>query len=136
MALTFQFEKSSSPILGTIHRPVAKVFFYSKQKDRWYEIWMIVDSGADYTLLPRYFAYRLGIDLKKDCQLFKTAGIGGEEKVFFLRRIKAKLGIWEREIPIGFLDRDNIPPLLGRYLFLETFEVYFSSSHYTTFEVK
>ncbi len=136
MALTFQFEKSNSPILGTIYRPVARVFFYSKSKKRWYETWMIVDSGADYTLLPRYFSYRLGIDLKKDCQVFKTAGIGGEEKVHFLRRIKAKLGIWEREIPVGFLDRDNVPPLLGRHLFLETFEVYFSPTHYVTFEAK
>lgn len=134
MALTFQFEKSSSPILGIIHRPVTRVLFYSKRKADWYETWMIVDSGADYTLLPRYFSYRLGIDLKKDCQSFKTSGIGGEEKVYFLRRIKAKLGVWEREIPVGFLDRDEIPPLLGRHLFLETFEVNLSTGHIITFD--
>lgn len=136
MVLTFQFEKSLSPILGTIHRPVARVFFYSQQKRKWYEIWMLVDSGADYTLLPRYFSYRLGVDLKKDCQVFKTAGIGGEEKVYFLKKIQVKLGEWTRQIPIGFLDRDNVPPLLGRHLFLETFEVHFSSKHFITFEEK
>lgn len=134
MALTFQFEKSASPILGTIHRPVARVFFYSQTKNKWYETWMIVDSGADYTLLPKYFSYRLDVDLKKDCQIFQTAGIGGEEKVYFLRRIKVKLGMWEREIPVGFLNRDNIPPLLGRHLFLETFEVKLSSEHIITFD--
>lgn len=136
MALTFVFERNFSPILGTIHRPIAQVFFFSQQKNLWYEVWMIVDTGADYTLLPKYFSRRLGIDLKKDCQIFRTAGIGGEEKVYFLKGISVKLGEWQRSIPIGFLDRDEIPPLMGRHLFLETFEALFSSNHTTTFTIK
>lgn len=135
MALTFSFEKSRSPIFGEIRRPVAQVYFYSKSKNRWYETWMIVDTGADYTLLPKYFAVRLGIDLKKDCITFRTSGIGGEEKVYLLKKIKIKLGSWERVIPVGFLDKDNIPPLLGRHLFLETFEALFSSKHTLTFSI-
>lgn len=94
---------------------------------------MIIDTGADYSLLPKYFAERLSIKLKKDCQLFKTAGIGGEEKVYFLNSLKVKIGSWERNIPVGFLDKDNIPPLLGRHLFLETFETIFSLKHTVTF---
>ncbi len=136
MALTFPFEKSLSPIFGTIHRPVAKVYFFSQAKKRWYETWMIVDTGADYTLLPKYFAARLGVDLSKDCQVFRTAGIGGEEKVYLLRKTKVKIGQWERDVPVGFLQRDDIPPLLGRQLFLETFEVSFSSGHTLTFSSK
>ncbi len=97
---------------------------------------MIVDTGADYTLLPKYFSVRLDVDLKKDCRIFKTGGIGGEEKVYLLPSIKAKLGTWERQVPVGFLDRDDIPPLLGRYMFLETFETLFSSSHTVTFSTK
>lgn len=133
MTVTFRFEKSYSPILGIIHRPIAQVFFQSKRRDQWYETLMIVDTGADYTLLPKYFSVRLDVDLKKDCRIFKTGGIGGEEKVYLLPSIKAKLGTWERQVPVGFLDRDDIPPLLGRYLFLETFETLFSSSHTVTF---
>ena len=136
MPLTFPFERRLSPILGEIYRPIARVFFYSEVKDRWLGIWMLVDSGADYTLLPKYFAYRLGINLEKDCKIFKTAGIGGEEKVYFFKKIKVKLGDWERNIPVGFLNRDDIPPLLGRHLFLETFEVLLSSNHTITFSTK
>ncbi len=132
MALTFPFEKSHSAIFGTIHRPIAQVFFLSKDKKRWYEVWMIVDTGADYTLLPKYFSSRLGINLEKDCQVFKTAGVGGEEKVYLLKKIKARIGIWERIVPVGFLDRDDVPPLLGRHQFLETFEALFSSKHTLT----
>lgn len=133
MALTFTYEKSTSPIFGTIHRPIAQVYLFASMKNRWYETWMIVDTGADYTLLPKYFAQRLNVDLKKDCTVFKTAGIGGLEKVYLFKQLKVKLGKWIRNVPVGFLDHDNIPPLLGRHLFLDTFEVLFSSNHTISF---
>lgn len=133
MALTFAYERSHSPILGNIYRPVAQAQFFNERKNRWYEIWLIVDTGADYTLLPKYFAKRLGVDLGKDCQTFSTAGIGGSEKVYLAQAVKVKLGSWDRTIPIGFLDRDEIPPLLGRHQFLETFEALFSTNHSLTF---
>lgn len=136
MALTFRFDKDFSPILGEIHRPIAQVFFYSSKKRKWYEVWMIVDTGADYTLLPKYYSRRLGVNLYKECKLFETSGIGGEEKVYFLKSIKVKLGEWERNVPVGFLDRDDIPPLMGRHLFIETFETLFSSNHTVRFSVK
>ena len=97
---------------------------------------MIVDTGADYTLLPRFMAPKLGVDLEKDCKIFNTYGIGGGERVYFLSRIKVKLGNWERNIPVGFLERNEIPPLMGRHLFLETFEMLFSSNHIISFSVK
>lgn len=134
MLLRFPFRKEKSPILGLIYRPIAQVFFRSKQSKDWSEIWMIVDSGADYTLLPRYMADELGVNLETDCQKFATYGIGGGEKVYFLPKIKVKLGNWERMIPIGFLERDEIPPLLGRHLFMETFDTEFTKEHVVVFK--
>lgn len=136
MALIFPFEKRPSSIFKEVFRPVAQVFLYSEAKKVWYEIWMIIDTGADYTLLPGHLADRLGIDLNKECQRFKTSGIGGEEKVYIKKNLKVKIGNWERTVPVGFLDKDNIPPLLGRQGFLETFEVLFSSNHTVNFSVK
>jgi len=134
MVLKFPFKKEKSPILGAIHRPVAKVFFWSKA-GYWSRIWMIVDTGADYTLLPRYLAEELKVNLEKDCKVFNTYGVGGQERVYFLPKIKVKLGNWERIIPIGFLERNEIPPLAGRHLFLETFETLFSTNHILSFSV-
>lgn len=136
MVLKFPFKTEKSAILGTIHRPIAQVFFWSKQTKQWIEIWMIVDTGADYTLLPRFMADKLGINLEKDCKLFNTFGIGGRERVYFLPNTNVKLGNWKRAIPVGFLERNEIPPLLGRHLFLETFETLFSSNHVVSFSVK
>lgn len=97
---------------------------------------MIVDTGADYTLLPKHLAKILGIDLKQDCKVFKTSGIGGEEKVYLAKNIEVKIGGLQRKIPVGFLDREDIPSLLGRQNFLETFEVIFSSNRTVTFSAK
>lgn len=135
MVLKFPFKVEKSSILGTVHRPIARVFLQAKeiQRRQWIEIWMIVDTGADYTLLPRFMADKLGVNLEKDCKIFNTYGVGGGERVYFLPKIKAKLGNWERIIPIGFLERNEIPPLMGRHLFLETFETLFSTNHILSF---
>lgn len=133
MAVKFAFEKVESQILGTIWRPVAQVVFQKKRSGKLRAVWMIVDTGADYTLLPRFMAERLEVDVEKECRVFLTTGIGGSEKVYFLPKISVRLGEFDREIPVGFLDRNEVPPLLGRHLFLETLETYFSSDHTTYF---
>lgn len=135
MAIKFPFEKTHSPILGTIYRPVIKVLLNSLDREHWREVWMLIDTGADYTLLPRYLAEKLGVDVKKDCQIFQTSGIGGAEKVYFLPKIEIKLGDFKRNIPVGFLNRDEIPPLAGRHLFLETFKMLFSFNQEISFSL-
>ena len=136
MVLKIPFRTEKSSILGKIYRPVVQVFLWTDKIKQWTEVWMIVDTGADYTLLPRFMANKLGVDLEKDCKIFNTYGIGGAERVYFLPKIKTKLGTWERIIPVGFLERNEIPPLMGRHFFLETFETLFSSNHTISFSVK
>jgi len=136
MDLKFSFREEKSFIFNKIYRPVAQVFFLSKKDKQWIESWMIVDTGADYSLLPRFMADQLGVNLEKDCKVFYTRGIGGEEKVYLLQKTKVKIGNWEKVVPVGFLNKENIPPLLGRQGFLETFEVLFSSNHTISFSVK
>jgi predicted aspartyl protease len=106
--------------LGKIYRPYITLLVTSKYIDEWLPLEMVVDSGADYTLLPRGYARLLLIDLAKDCFAQETAGIGGREKVYLCKRLVGiKIGSWEEKIPVGILDRDDIPGLLGRLDCLE-----------------
>lgn len=132
MEVRFPFEIRSSGIFGPIARPVAKVDFWSRLSSNWVEVLLLVDSGADYTLLPKFYAEDLGINLEKECEAYSTFGIGGSETVFVLKNAKVKLGKWEFNIPVGFLERDNIPPLLGRQKFIDDFKVTFFK-HSTSF---
>jgi hypothetical protein len=47
MTLKFNFRPENSPLLGTIYRPVAQIYFWSDPGNYWVEIWAIVDTGAD-----------------------------------------------------------------------------------------
>ncbi len=132
MALKFRHKAVPSDLFGVVYRPVADVLVQTKEQDNWVSVSMIVDTGADYTIMPKRYAPLLGIDVNVDCIEHGTHGIGGSETIYLCRDVTVKLGRWERHIPLGFLDRDDIPPLLGRQDFLETFRVIFEE-HETTF---
>ena len=96
---------------------------------------MVVDTGADYTILPRHFSEKVRISLENDCFKDTTFGIGGEQAVyFFKKKVKAKIGQLERDIPLAFLDSNEIPALLGRLGFLETFNTEFLKTHFVVFK--
>lgn len=133
MSVTFKFKEYNSNIFGSVHRPIAEVFFYTKDKS-WQPITTIVDTGADYTLLPKFLAASLGINLLKNCKVITTQGVGGHSQVYLLKKkIKVRIGEYERKIPLGFLNNDSVPPLLGRQEFFETFKVVFENFQ-ATFE--
>lgn len=126
MPLYFPFKREQTPLFGHVYRPYAIVSFWSNAQSDWSDIALIVDSGADYTLLPKFYTRELGIDVKKDTREYSTRGVGGSSRVFFLqKKQKIKLGSWERTIPLGFIDNNEVPPLLGRQEFLEVFKCTF-----------
>ena len=86
MSLAFKFRKIASDLFGDIYRPYADVTFYG-QHGRPRKITMVVDIGADYTILPRREAALLGIDLNRDCTMHTTYGVGGVQKVYLYRGV-------------------------------------------------
>lgn len=77
-------------------------------------------------MLPKTYIAELGIDVKRDTKELLTRGVGGSSRVYLLdKKHRVKLGDWERQIPLGFLDAPDIPPLLGRQNFMETFRFTF-----------
>ena len=121
----FPFRKIGKEYLGTIWRPYAIVLILSKNNE-WVPVEMIVDTGADYTLLPKKYAEILGIDLI-NCVPKTTLGVGGSETVYLYKSLTVRLKNWQKQIPVGFLERDDIPALLGRLEFIEAFEVIFKN---------
>ncbi len=133
--VSFPFERRPSPLFGAVHRPMTVTELWSRKLRSWVRVAMLVDTGADYTVLPRIYSDHLGVRLDAECHTFDTMGIGGSERVFLLRHWPMRLGRWERQIPIGFLTRNDVPPLLGRQACLETFRVIFFR-HRTMFSIR
>ncbi len=128
MKVTFPYEEKEADIFPRIKRPVAEVYFWSKFIRNWIRYKMIVDSGADYTIIPKYYSADLGIHLLQDCYVKKTYGVGGGTTVFFLKRKwLIKIGEEELRIPLGFLESESVPPLLGREGCLNLFYLLFAN---------
>lgn len=124
MKTSFSYEVKPSAIFKFVRRPVAFVSFWSDKFNRFIRDTLIVDTGADYTILPKYFSKVLGIDLGKDCIPYISKGIGGEAKIYLAKKkIIVLVGQAKRQIPVGFLDHDDVPPLLGRQECLDTFKL-------------
>jgi len=135
MDVKFDFEYGGKSYFGEVFRPVAKVSFKSPNLPIWSDVWMVVDTGADFTILPRYVSRDLGISLEKECVLDSTVGVGGKQKIYLYKaKIIAKIGNVLRKIPLAFFDGDEVPALLGRLGFLETFDVEFLKSHIVNFK--
>ncbi len=125
MKVTFPFEYVGSNKFGKIFRPYATISVFKKDLGLYIQRVMVVDSGADLTIFPKKDATIFGIDLEKETTKDKTFGIGGEEIIFLYKELKVKLGDLEISIPCGFINRNDIPALLGRQQFLELFKVIF-----------
>ncbi len=135
MTVRFRYEHIGKHAFGDVFRPVAQVSFQSPQLGTWTTTWTIVDTGADFSILPSYIAEDLGISLENDCTIDTTSGVGGNKTIHLLKqKITAKIGTTTRQVPLAFFGTDEVPPLLGRLGFLETFNVEFLKSHTVTFQ--
>lgn len=128
----FPFTGIGKTYLGTIYRPYALIEISSPRIADWIQVEVVVDTGADYTLLPRKYADLLGINVNIDCLPDKTLGVGGSETIYLCKKlVKIRIGTWNKTIPVGILGRDDIPFLLGRLDCLEAFRLIFDKR--TTF---
>lgn len=117
---TFPFQVRESSLLGSIRRPLITVSLWSEVLQKWHKVEMLVDTGADYTILPSYLAILLEVDLEK-AKKVDAQGVGGAQTVYFFPALPIKIGEMERVVPVGFIRKKNIPPLLGRAGCFETF---------------
>lgn len=126
--VTFKFQEYQYSLFRKIKRPVVDILIQSQIDLSWQKLTLIVDTGADYTLFPKFLSVALGINLDKDCKRISIKGVGGDSDVYMLKKnLSIKVGEYERQVPVGFLDNDNIPPLMGRREFFETFKVVFEN---------
>lgn len=125
MKLTFPFQYIATNKFGKIFRPQAGILVLNKDFGFYVHKLLIVDSGADFTIFPRKDAYYFGIDLDKETTKGKINGVGGEETVFLYDNLEIKLGNARLKIPVGFINRNDVPALLGRQQFMELFKITF-----------
>lgn len=125
MKVSFPFHYSHTNSFGKVFCPYVTIGVWKKSLGIYVNQTAIVDTGSDMTMFPRYSASLFGINLASETQQGETFGIGGSETIFLYKDLKIKLGGVILQIPVGFLNNNAIPPLLGRQKCLERFSVCF-----------
>lgn len=89
----------------------------------------ILDSGADFSMLPKHIAEIIGIDLK-NCSKDRSYGIEGTKGVaVWLGKIQAKIGKEELRIHCLFSENPSCPYILGRMDIFSNFNVIFDNKN-------
>lgn len=97
----------------------------------WRKYKFLLDTGADYTSVPKFLSEVIGYDLKKAKQeIMYTAN--NEPMVTYLGKINIKIDSLEITLPCAFTDKNDTPFLLGRAGLIERFEILLSAKKKVT----
>lgn len=121
MSIEFPFP-SKKTSLGTLFNPIIPVEILTQKGFVTFQF--LLDSGADFTLLPKHVADLVGIDLQKSPSA-RTFGVEGKGIRVFIGRITIKIGPHTFPIRCFFSERDDAPFLLGRMDLFSKFKIEF-----------
>jgi len=100
-----------------------------------HKIWVLVDSGATFTVLRVDEAHRLGIDWTRGRRQMMVVGDGSFIPAY-MHDLSVRIGPWDVTAPVGFSERLGVGfNLLGRTGIFDQFQVCFNSrTHRVTFQ--
>ncbi len=88
----------------------------------------LLDTGADFTMVPRLMAADLGIDLSR-CRRLRSLGIEGRAVMVYLSTMRIKLARWEFDLKCLISEKDSTPFILGRMDIFNRFSIFFDNRH-------
>ena len=86
----------------------------------------LLDTGADFTMLPRFMAADLGIDISR-CRRLRSIGIEGKAITSYLSTMHIRLTSWEFDLACLISKKDTTPFILGRMGVFNRFTIFFDN---------
>lgn len=97
----------------------------------WRKYKFLLDTGADYTSVPKFMSEIVGQDLREAKQeIMYTAN--NEPMITYLGKIDVRIDNIRINLPCVFTDRNDTPFLLGRIGLIERFEILLSAKKKAT----
>jgi len=122
--IEFPFEKRYSDNLGKILKPYIPVNIIGPKKS--VNIFMLLDSGADISMIPYSVGEIIGLDLDME-KHSEVQGIGESSVPYILSNIKLNIREFKLSIRVGWALIEEVPFILGRLDFFQAFSVEFRS---------
>ncbi len=120
--IEFQFEKIYSKRLGQILKPIVPVTIIGTK--RGINVFMLLDSGADLSLIPYSAGQAIGLELDIKAR-GEVQGIGEGSIPYILSQVRIKIGDVETPARIGWVLIEDVPLILGRLDVFRSFVVEF-----------
>lgn len=105
--------------------------FQIKSGNQWKYFTALIDSGADFSIFPLYAAIALDINVK-NLKKIKAESADGDFFDIYKTTLEAKIDNNFFTLQIGFSEKPNVSPLIGRQGFFDTFKVTFDQKKKTT----
>jgi predicted aspartyl protease len=113
--------------LGNI--PDVEIPILLRNKYGYQRIDFLLDTGADFSMLPAHIAEWLDIDLAS-CSKDRSYGIeGGKGITVWLGKIQVKICQYELEIRCLFSENQSCPYILGRADIFSQFNLFFDNKN-------
>ncbi|MEK9149089.1 MAG: retropepsin-like aspartic protease [Candidatus Desantisbacteria bacterium] len=91
------------------------------------EEYLLVDSGADITLIPKKVGKELGFTLKEGEEPDSLGGVTGSTPIVY-RQLKIRIGKFEFDAPVAWALEERVPFLLGREVVFDKFNIEFKQA--------
>jgi len=103
--------------------PAAEIKVQSKEGE-WLSVFLLIDSGAAISALPRSDASFLGIDVARGGVTY-VSGVSGQPIKGWAHHLNIRFGNHTMNLPFVFLDNPNTPRVLGRAGLFGKFSIVF-----------
>ena len=116
------FEKRQTKTLGQILKPIIPVTVIGSKRGT--NIFMLLDSGADLSLIPFSIGKTIGLELDMENRS-EVQGIGEGSLPYILSQARIRIGDVEAPVRIGWALINEVPMILGRLDVFQQFSVEF-----------
>ncbi len=117
-----KFKKERSKF-GVIYRPLTKVIL---QKGKFsVEVSMLIDSGADISMIPFRFGKAIGFRQEKKDEISEVQGISGAGVPYIIKNVIMILNGKRLNVRIAWALVEEVPILMGRLDIFDKFKIIF-----------
>ena len=123
--MKFPYTEKESRIFGRILKPIIYIEIFSEKYNLWCGIDdVLVDTGADITLIPRNIGDGLVNNISAGIKA-SIKGITPFESSVYIHNLKLRVANKEFETKVAIADSDEVPAVLGRFEALDLFKAEF-----------
>jgi len=126
MEIEFRYKEEESRTFGVVKRPRMSLRIFSRTRSIWILTKdVLIDSGADSTVLPRSIGELLVEDITSGKYSEIKGVVPGSVLIAYIHDLRIKVGEREFRAPVAIADSNDVPSIFGRIDSLDLFDANF-----------